>query len=99
MDKIRENTLLSLQADYISKGDNRTSWDRIRFKLSCPIIISATSKISPLFIVAESWRFERKTFVFILAFFFKKNTLHIRTLRIVYKKRRLLFLFSLAHLR
>ncbi|KAI9270145.1 hypothetical protein EDC94DRAFT_656322 [Helicostylum pulchrum] len=44
---------------FISKCDNCNCWDRIRFKLPCPCIISISPLILPLSIVDGRWRFER----------------------------------------
>ncbi|KAI8327467.1 hypothetical protein BC941DRAFT_477526 [Chlamydoabsidia padenii] len=58
MDKIRINTVLSLQEDFVSKGENCNCWDRIRYLLPCPCIIHANPGELPLKIVHKRWRFE-----------------------------------------
>lgn len=58
MDKIRYNTILSESDKFVPKGDNCNCWDRIRYLLPCPCIISRYPGELPLSIVHNRWRFE-----------------------------------------
>lgn len=58
MDKIRENVVASLQHDFVTKGKNCDCWDRVRYLLPCPCIISVYPDVLPLSIVHKRWRFE-----------------------------------------
>jgi hypothetical protein len=57
MDKIRTNTIATLQPDFVSKGANCKCWDRIRYKLPCSCVITANPEVLPLDIVDMRWRF------------------------------------------
>ena len=56
MNKIRANTVASLQEGFVSKGENCNCWDRIRYKLPCECIIAANPGVLPLAIVDPRWR-------------------------------------------
>jgi hypothetical protein len=58
MDKIRNNTIISLEDKFVSKGDNCDCWDRVRYLLPCPCIIHRYPGELPLEIVDQRWRFE-----------------------------------------
>ncbi|KAG2191822.1 hypothetical protein INT47_006653 [Mucor saturninus] len=59
MDKIRTNLVASMQDSFLSKGKDCNCWDRARYNLPCPCIISNNPGVLPLSIVDERWRFER----------------------------------------
>lgn len=58
MDKIRENTLKSLEVDFKPRGKNCNCWDRVRYSLPCPCIISRHRDGIPLEIIDPRWRFD-----------------------------------------
>ncbi|KAG2193120.1 hypothetical protein INT47_003111 [Mucor saturninus] len=59
MDKIRTNLVASMQDSFLSKGKDCNCWDRVRYNVPCPCIISNSPGVLPLSIVDEGWRFER----------------------------------------
>ena len=55
MDKIRENALVTMEDNFVSKGDNCNCWDRLRYLLPCPCILSRYSGEIPLSIIHHRW--------------------------------------------
>lgn len=58
MDKIRLNTLKSLDDNFNSKGDNCDCWDRILYKLPCPCIISRHQDVLLCNLTDGHWKIE-----------------------------------------
>lgn len=58
MDKIRANTVLSLQENFASKGTNCNCWDKVNYMLPCPCVIHGHPGILLLNTVHPRWRFE-----------------------------------------
>lgn len=59
MDKIRQNVIKSTDENFVAKcGDDCMCWDRIRYLLPCPCVISRYPGELPLDIVHRRWRFE-----------------------------------------
>lgn len=58
MDKVRLNTLKSLDENFISKGTNCDCWDRIVYKLPCPCMIAEHQDVLPLGLIDRRWRIE-----------------------------------------
>lgn len=44
--------------DFVAKGEDCNCWDRVRYSLPCPCVISRCPRILPWDIVHERWRFE-----------------------------------------
>lgn len=61
MTRIRENTVKSIQNNFVSKGDNCNCWDRVNYSLPCPCVISRYPGELPLAIVDKRWWFEDNT--------------------------------------
>lgn len=58
MNKITENTIISMDKNFVPKGEDCNCWDRIRYLLPCPCLIHGCPDILPLDIVYKRWRFE-----------------------------------------
>ncbi|KAI8986022.1 hypothetical protein BDB01DRAFT_75368 [Pilobolus umbonatus] len=58
MDRIRFNTIKTLQEDFVYHGSNCYCYDRVNYKLPCPCIIAMNPGVLPLEIVDKRWRFD-----------------------------------------